>query len=152
MEQEQTIKEFIKADLRRQEGVSTAAYQDSLGYWTIGVGRLIDTRKGSGLTLDEVNLLLDNDVERCYRECQKELPFFDRLAVNQRRALVNMAFQMGVSGLLKFKRLLAAVEAGDNKLAWREGMSSLWAKQTPKRAMQVLTLLCEIGEEMGGLP
>ena len=53
-----------------------------------------------------------------------------------------MAYQMGVSGLLKFKKALTAAEA------WRLGMlaiellDSKWAKQTPKRARKVAALIC----------
>ena len=44
--------------LRRDEGRVRHAYQDHLGYWTIGVGRLIDQRKGGGLSEDEIDYLL----------------------------------------------------------------------------------------------
>src|SRR3546814_14026178 len=48
--------------LNREEGRIPHAYQDSLGYWTIGVGRLIDKRKGGRLTNVEIDMLLANDI------------------------------------------------------------------------------------------
>src|SRR3546814_2848207 len=48
--------------LNREEGRIPHAYQDSLGYWTIGVGRLIDKRKGGRLTNVDIDMLLANDI------------------------------------------------------------------------------------------
>ena len=58
-----TNDEFI-AWLKKEEGVVKHAYQDHLGYWTIGVGRLIDKRKGGGLSDEEIDYLLGNDIEK----------------------------------------------------------------------------------------
>jgi lysozyme len=55
---------LLIAELRRDEGVDRSAYQDHLGFWTIGVGRLIDRRKGGGLSDEEIDYLLQNDVKR----------------------------------------------------------------------------------------
>jgi lysozyme len=43
----------IAEQLRRDEGEVLHAYQDKYGYWTIGVGRLIDARKGGGISVEE---------------------------------------------------------------------------------------------------
>jgi len=58
-----------------------------------------------------------------------------------RRALLNMAYQLGVSGLLNFSKMLTALQAGDREEAAREALDSLWAKQTPNRARRVALLL-----------
>ena len=54
---------------------------------------------------------------------------------------MNMAYQMGVPGLLRFKKMLSALEAGDWKTAEKEALDSLWARQTPRRAREVASLL-----------
>ena len=54
--------------LEAEEGRKRSAYQDHLGYWTIGVGRLIDRRKGGGLSPDEIDYLLTNDIRAKSRE------------------------------------------------------------------------------------
>jgi lysozyme len=123
--------------LRREEGVSRHAYQDHLGFWTIGVGRLIDKRKGGGLSDEEVDRLLRNDVERFTREVKQALSWFDELNEPRQAVLVGMAFQMGTAGLLQFRNTLNAVR--DNR--WfdaAEGMlASRWAQQTPGRASRM---------------
>ncbi len=48
-----TLAQSITQQLRRDEGEVLHAYQDSLGYWTIGIGVLIDKRKGGGITKAE---------------------------------------------------------------------------------------------------
>ena len=99
--------------LEKDEGRVRHAYQDHLGFWTIGVGRLIDQRKGGGLSDDEIDLLLTNDIKRKTAEVAKALPWISGLNGARQAVLVGMAFQMGTEGLLKFKNTLAMVQAGD---------------------------------------
>jgi lysozyme len=120
--------------LRREEGVVRHAYQDHLGFWTIGVGRLIDQRKGGGLSDEEVDYLLANDVERFTKAVRDALPWFDGLNEARQAVLVGMAFQMGTAGLLGFKNTLAAVRDERYEHAAVLMLQSKWAKQTPARA------------------
>ena len=69
-----TDTEFIEW-LKKEEGVIPHAYQDHLGFWTIGVGRLIDKRKGGGLSADEIDYLLSNDINRFVAGLEKALPW-----------------------------------------------------------------------------
>ena len=123
--------------LRIEEGSVPHAYQDHLGFWTIGVGRLIDQRKGGGLSPDEVDYLLTNDVARFTREVRDALPWFDELDEVRQAVLVGMAFQMGTAGLMGFKKTLAEIQAGRYAAAGGMMLQSLWAQQTPERAMRL---------------
>ena len=127
----------VLQQLRREEGSIPHAYRDHLGYWTIGVGRLIDERKGGGLSPEEVDLLLANDVERVTREVRAALPWFTSLNEPRQAVLIGMAFQMGVAGLLSFKQTLSAIR--DERYAHAGGLmlQSLWAQQTPERAKRM---------------
>jgi len=129
----------LTEQLRRDEGTESCAYQDSLGYWTIGVGRLIDARKGGGLSNDEIDYLLGNDIKAKTHEVLRALPWAARLSEARRAVLVNMAFQMGTKGLLAFHRTLGSVEDGQYGDAAVEMLNSTWAKQTPARAMRLAT-------------
>ena len=135
----------VVEQLRREEGVRPSAYQDHLGFWTIGVGRLIDSRKGGGLSAAEIDLLLTNDVNRCTAGLREALPWFGRLNEPRQAVLIGMAFQMGLAGLLEFKRTLGSVEDGQYGEAAVEMLQSTWAKQTPFRAMRMATQM-ETGE------
>ena len=131
----------LRAQLIRHEGVVNHAYQDHLGFWTIGVGRLIDERRGGGLSDDEVMYLLDNDIDRFTTALQSQLDFWNDLNPTQQQALVNMAFQLGVNGLLSFKRTLDHLRHRRYSEAHREALNSRWARQTPNRAAEVAAML-----------
>jgi lysozyme len=135
----------LKTQLLREEGAESCAYQDSLGFWTIGVGRLIDSRKGGGLSNDEIDLLLDNDIKRNYEAVLKALPWMEKLNDARQAVLIGMAFQMGLKGLLQFKRTLGSVEDGQFAEAAAEILESKWAQQTPKRAYRMAKQM-ETGE------
>lgn len=128
--------ELIK-QLRRDEGEVLTVYNDSLGFATIGVGRLVDKRKGGGITVEESAYLLNNDIERKTAEVIKAMPWAARLDDARRGVLVNMAFQMGTAGLLGFKNTLAMVERGDYAGASVGMLNSLWGRQTPARAKRL---------------
>lgn len=135
----------VKEQLIREEGRRKAAYQDHLGYWTIGVGRLIDGRKGGGLSDAEIDTLLENDITKASLALRQELPWFDQLNEARRAVLIQMAFQMGVAGLLAFKQTLAAARDERFSTAAENMRQSLWAKQTPERAKR-LAYQMETGE------
>lgn len=124
----------IVTQLTREEGSVPHAYQDHLGFWTIGVGRLIDNRRGGGLSQDEIEYLLRNDIERFTKEVVAALPWVAQLDKPRQAVVIGMAFQMGTKGLLAFKSTLASIKGGRYSEASRGMMQSLWAKQTPARA------------------
>ena len=127
----------IEEQLREDEGEKLSAYQDQFGYWTIGIGRLIDERKGGGITPEESSYLFRNDLKRKRAELFDALPWAKELDEARQGVLLNMAFQMGVEGLLKFKNTLRLVELKQYDVAARAMLESLWAEQTPKRAKRL---------------
>ena len=130
--------EKLTAQLRRDEGVKATAYQDHLGFLTIGVGRLIDSRKpGAGLRPDEIDYLLRNDINDRVAALQKALPWFVKLDEARQGVLINMAFQMGTAGLLAFRQTLALVRDGKYAEAADQMLKSKWAEQTPGRAKRL---------------
>ncbi|OZI64628.1 glycoside hydrolase family protein [Bordetella genomosp. 4] len=132
-----TLQDQLTTQLRRDEGEVLHAYQDHLGYWTLGIGRLIDKRKGGGITPDEAAYLLANDINRVSTEVSERLPWFESLDEARKGVLLNMAFQMGVNGLLGFKNTLAMVARHDYAKAADGMLNSLWARQTPDRALRL---------------
>lgn len=128
--------------LRREEGTILHAYQDHLGYWTLGTGRLIDERKGGGISQVENDILLGNDIAKV-RAQMAGWPAWERVKNDPVRAtaLISMCFQLGSKGLLAFKNTLAMIAAGNFAGAADNAMQSLWAKQTPARAKRVTDML-----------
>lgn len=124
----------LTVQLRRDEGERLHAYPDHLGFLTIGIGRLIDERKGGGITREEAAYLLRNDVAKVDRALQQRLPWIGTLSEARRGVLMNMAFQMGVDGLLGFRNTLTMIEQGEYERAAEGMLQSRWAQQTPERA------------------
>jgi lysozyme len=123
----------LNEQLRRDEGEVLTVYPDSLGYFTIGVGRLIDKRKGGGITPEESAYLLNNDIQRKTAEVFKALPWVKDLDQIRLNVLINMAFQMGTEGLLAFKTTLSLVQGGNYDKAAENMILSKWHTQTPAR-------------------
>lgn len=127
----------LRDQLKRDEGTVLTEYKDHLGYSTIGTGRLIDKRKGGGITQAEADYLLDNDIAKVVQGVRSRLPWTVKLDEVRRGVLANMAFQMGIDGLTGFKNTLAMVERGDYAGAAAGMLNSKWATQTPARAQRL---------------
>ncbi len=128
-------------ELERDEGRVPYAYQDSLGFWTIGIGRLIDKRRGGGLSNEEIDYLKLNDIARFKRELDAKLPWWRDLDPVRQRVVVNMAFNLGVGGLLTFRNTLAHVQAGRYDQAAAGMLASKWAKQVKGRADRLAQMM-----------
>lgn len=129
--------EHLTRQLRRDEGVRAHMYYDSEGYATIGVGRLIDPRRGGGLRDHEIDYLLANDIDEVVAALRDRLPWFDALNEARQGVLANMAFNLGINGLLGFRKTMALVERGDYEAASVEMLDSKWARQVGRRAQRL---------------
>ena len=127
-------------ELKRDEGVVLKPYKDSVGILTIGVGRNLEAH---GISMYEAEVLLSNDIENHWKALLKELPWIADLSENRQRAMLNMAFNLGISGLLGFKNSLAALKAGEYAKAADMFLDSHWATQVHDRAKRVAQLIRE---------
>lgn len=136
----------LEEQLLRDEGKKPYAYQDNLGFWTVGVGTCIDQRKGCGLTDDEIMFLLRNRLPSNEKALSGAFPWTDSLDEARRGALLNMVYQMGVHGLGAFHDMLAKLQAGDFAGAAAAGRDSVWWRvQSPSRAERLMRQI-ELGE------
>lgn len=131
------MSEYLAKQLRQEEGEKLVAYQDHLGYWTIGVGRLIDKRKNGGISAEESAYLLNNDINRIVKTLSERFKWFSQLNEPRQAVLVQMAFQMGVVGLFAFTNTLSLIELGLYEEAAENMLKSKWATQTPARAKRL---------------
>jgi lysozyme len=132
----------LEEQLIRDEALRLKPYKDSVGKLTIGVGRNLDD---VGISQQEAMDLLANDIDNASAQLRTRLPWTISLDEVRRAALVNMAFNLGIGGLMQFHHFLAALEAGNYKLAASEMLESLWAKQVGPRAHR-LSIQIETGE------
>jgi lysozyme len=127
----------LQSQLRLDEGEKLTAYQDSEGYWTIGIGRLIDARKSGGITPVESTYLFSNDLAKIELQIDRWAPWLRTVDEVRLGAIKNMIFQMGLRKVLMFVNALALVRAARWDDAAREFLDSAWAKQTPDRAFRI---------------
>ena len=127
--------------LKRHEGVKYYVYKDHLGYETIGVGRCIKQGVGLGLTHDEVDYLLMNDIQRCIEELDAAFTWFKDLTQVRREAMVNLCFNLGLTRLRKFENALAAMAIHNYEEAEDEFLDSRWAVQVGQRAVEVTEMI-----------
>lgn len=130
-------RDIARAQLLDDEGIIEHAYQDSEGFWSIGVGRLIDKRRGGGLRPDEIELMFMNDLDDAERDARTLFPSFDALTENRRAVLINFCFNLGRERAGTFHKFRAALAAGDFSKAADEMLDSRWAQQTGARAMRL---------------
>lgn len=123
--------------LRRDEGERLTVYQDTLGVWTLGVGRNVDGAHGGGITKVESAYLLQNDITTKTAELEKRAPWIWQMSEPRIGVFLNMAFQLGVEGLMKFNQTLRLAEQGEYFECSRQMLKSLWAQQTPERALRM---------------
>lgn len=128
----------IEQLLIREEGERLSVYRDSKGLWTIGIGRLVDKMAGGCVTQAESRLMLKRDVHVREKALRERLPWFDTLSDVRQMVLLAMSFQMGVAGLLVFKRTLRLIEAGEWSAAADAMLDSKWAREdSPQRARRM---------------
>jgi lysozyme len=130
--------------LKRHEGVRSHVYLCSAGYETIGVGRNI-SKSGMGLSDDEVDYLLENDIVRVIKELSSEYPWFKDLDDVRKDAMIDISFNLGATRLRGFKKALAAMEVADYTLAAKEFLDSKWSRDVKGRAHELASMI-ETGE------
>lgn len=128
-------------ELEYEEGNKPYAYQDHLGYWTIGIGILIDRRKGGKLYPEEVEFIFQNRMNKLRADLEERLPWFSELDDARQRVLMQMAYQMGIDGLLGFRNTLKMVQLGQYQAAAAGMLNSKWATQTPDRAERLSKMM-----------
>jgi len=131
---DKTVEEYIK----RNEGLRLKPYQCSAGKLTIGYGRNIED---NGISLDEAEFLLSSDIRSVTEEIRRLIPDFDSLELPQKTALIDMGFNLGITGLSKFRKMITAVNVRDFKKAAEEMLDSNYANQLPNRSSKNAQLI-----------
>ena len=102
--------------LKQEEGFRSKPYLDSRGVLTIGFGTDLD----EGITKAEGEYLLRERLRSAMERLRMAWEPFSRQPPRIQSALLDMAYNLGTEGLLKFHDMLAALEAG----SLREGQRS----------------------------
>lgn len=136
----------LKQQIKLHEGVEYRVYEDTQGILTIGVGRNLEDR---GLSEDEVDYLLNNDIKICVEELKRSFDWYEDLGDIRKRVLVDMVFNLGMPRLKGFVKMLEAIESGAWEAAAEEMLDSTWARQVGSRADR-LSEMMETGTDYIG--
>src|SRR5690606_15358610 len=135
------------------------------GYWTIGVGRNLESKgltgaeqkfifgrddyskqeviellKKRGITKDEALFLLANDISECIKDL-KRFAWFDQLDDVRAKVVIDMRFNLGAAGFRKFRKMIAALERDDYDTAADEMVDSAWYHQVGTRARRLVEMM-----------
>lgn len=121
----------LRTQLMRDEGVRLRLYQDQFAHFTIGVGHNLDAH---GISLKVAEQILEEDISRATADVLLKISCAVTMDEVRRAVLVNMAFNMGVGGLLGFKDFLALCAKDDWGAASLAMLDSKWARQVGERA------------------
>jgi len=127
------MKELLE-NIKKHEGFVEHVYDDSLGIPTIGYGFAI-----KDLTLDEdiAEEILIRKLEKLKRNATARFKWLEDMPVEVQEVILNMCYQLGVTGTSKFRKAISALQEGDWEDAANEMLDSLWARQTPNRAKEL---------------
>jgi lysozyme len=125
--------------LTRDEGLRLKPYRCTAGKLTIGVGRNLED---VGITKEEAEQLLANDISRVVVDIVKRIPWAMKLDDARFSVIHSMVFQMGIGGVMNFRKFLNALQMGDYVKASIEMMDSKWAQHdSPARAKRLAEVM-----------
>lgn len=133
-------------ELRRDEGVRYSPYIDSVGVNTVGVGHNLEAsplKLTYPISDEQVNLILSADLVSVFHDLDGNIGWWRTLSYPRQRVLANMCFNLGITRLLGFRRMLLAVERGHYDQAAREMLQSKWATQVFGRAVRLAEMMAK---------
>lgn len=125
--------------IKKHEGLRFQMYKDSRGIATIGYGHNLEA---GSISQSACNQILSDDVERT-EALLNVLPWYNELSDTRKAVILDMAFNMGVPGLLNFHGMISAIVNKDFDKASAEMLTSLWAKEVGPRATEDSTMMRE---------
>ena len=159
------LKHSLKDQLILHEGLKLKPYKCPANKWTIGVGRnledvglsgneqlklfgtcglnrkeVIDRLLDRGISEEEALFLLDNDIKKCTADV-KRFPWFESLDPVRQKVIIDMRFNLGLAGLMGFKRMISALERGDYDRAGEEMKDSKWYYQVGIRGRRLVKMM-----------
>ena len=121
-------------DIKKHEGFKPTVYQCTEGYDTIGYGFAIKDLK---LSEEVCNIILTEKLAKLQFDISTKFEWFEDSPEIVRNVVINMCYQLGLTGFSKFKQTIYYLETEQYEEAATECLDSLWAKQTPNRAKEV---------------
>jgi len=138
MNRQRLIATLMRHEGKVQKHGRHVVYLDPVGVWTVGYGRNLEDR---GLSESEARLMLENDIADSMAEIQQKYRWFSDLSNVRQEAVVELAFWLGMRGLGKFKRMIAALENADYDDAADEMIDSKAYRQAEARMTEISEMM-----------
>ena len=126
----------LKKRIKKNEGFRNRIYLDQLNNKTIGYGHLISEidkfEEGKEYTKTELTHVFEEDFQRALNDFNKYYKK-DNFKKKENEILIEMIFQLGGKGVLRFKKFIDELRKKNKHMAALEMMDSLWYRQTKKR-------------------
>ena len=132
----------IEDQLILHEGLRLKPYRCTAGRLTIGVGRNLEDK---GISHHEAMMLLRNDIEEITGQLERH-SWYVALGPVRRKVLIDMAFNMGLDGLMRFRRMIEALKRANYEAAADEMVNSRWYRQVGERGRR-LEAMMRTGED-----
>ena len=159
------LKHSLEDQLILHEGLRLEVYKCPAGYWTVGVGRNLEGKpltkgeqeyilgcsglepeqviailKERGISKDEALFLLANDIEDAVKDLS-HFEWYENLDPIRKKVVIDMRYNLGPTRFRQFKRMIAALAAGDYKAAAAEMVDSAWYRQVGTRARRLVEMM-----------
>jgi GH24 family phage-related lysozyme (muramidase) len=136
--------EDLKSRIKKHEGFLAKVYLDSLGKATIGYGHLLteedDFVEGVIYDKDILEALFEKDFNKAVQGAEELLKDYN-IALVAKEVIIEMVFQLGKTGVSKFKKMFDALKNNDYSRAAAEMLNSAWYRQTPSRCEELSELM-----------
>ena len=138
------MKDLLES-IKKHEGFVEHVYDDSLDIPTIGYGFAI-----KDLVLDEdiAEEILIRKLEKLKRNANARFQWLEDMPQEIQAVVLNMCYQLGVTGVSKFRKAISALQEGEWHEAADEMLDSLWARQTPNRAEELSNIVRNQSEKI----
>jgi lysozyme len=138
------VKDLLES-IKKHEGFVEHVYDDSLDIPTIGYGFAI-----KDLVLDEdiAEEILIRKLEKLKRNANARFQWLEDMPQEIQAVVLNMCYQLGVTGVSKFRKAISALQEGEWHEAADEMLDSLWARQTPNRAEELSNIVRNQSEKI----
>ena len=128
----------LKERIKEHEGHRGKVYKCTEGFDTIGYGFAI---KDLVLSKEVSDKILDEILDSLTKRVEATFDWVDSVPEAVKEVLIEMSYQMGVSGVSKFKLALKAMKSHDWEESANQMLDSRWAVQTPNRAKELSNIV-----------
>jgi len=125
--------ERLKTQVLESEGVKLTPYLDTEKIWTIGVGHNLN----KPISRHAAMIIFEDDITDALEDVGRAFPWADILDAPRRAVLVDLVYNVGLTGARGFKKMLSAIQRRQYAEAAKELLDSKYAKQVKGRALRL---------------